>query len=218
MSAPASTAPSSQSIGGRSGHWLRRTVHLSMAGIPWLYYWQGQTVAAFCNDAVPALGFLWTPDRLVTLLVLLLLGVEVVRLASGGSWLGYRHYEQRRLSAMAWGSFAVALTLLLAPDAGVMGAAYGLPLILTMSLGDPLLGEMRTRTKLSPRLIVLIAVALLLVLWWACSLWLGTPAWLALLVVPVAVATERIELGWMDDNGSMLLAPLVLVLLLAPWL
>ena len=43
------TNPVDTSVGGMRGHILRRGVHLSMVGIPYLYFSHGESVASALN-------------------------------------------------------------------------------------------------------------------------------------------------------------------------
>ena len=204
-----------ESIGGTTGYLLRRSVHVSMVLLPWAYYWHGDSLAMGANSLLD-LG--WTASRLGAVLVLALGLFEVLRLTLGWQLLGYRRYESKRISGMAWGTCSVGLTLLAVPQYGVQGAALGLPLVWSLSLGDPFMGELRQRLGCTERQSAIAGWLLLLLVWGGSYLWLGTPWWLAVLVPPVCVAAEQLELGWMDDNGSMLLAPLALVLVLSPFI
>ena len=208
-------AGAGESIGGEAGHLIRRFVHVSMVLFPWVYYWHGDALALGANSLLD-LG--WSAARLGAVLVLALVLFETLRLVLGWQLLGYRRYESKRISGMAWGTCSVGLTLLVVPQYGVQGAALGLPLVWSLSLGDPLMGELRQRLHCTERQSAVAGWLLLLVIWSGSCFWLGTPWWLAVLVPPVCVAAEQLELGWMDDNGSMLLAPLALVLVLSPFI
>lgn len=61
------------------------------------------------------------------------------------------------------------------------------------------------------------ATGLLLVIWLTCSMAFGTPIWMALLLAPVCMLAEWPRLTYIDDNATMLLIPLALVLLLEPF-
>lgn len=206
--------PIAENIGGLAGHGLRRLIHVSMAGIPWVYYWHGQSVSATLNQYWN-LG--WTPQRVATALALGFLLYEAVRLRWQLPIPGHRHYEMKTLSSMAWGTISIVLVVLVAPTGAAHPAAYGLPLVMTLSFADPLMGEMR-RFELSDRLSTVAGLLVAVLIWGGCALMLGTPWLLVLLAPPLAIAAERARLGWMDDNAAMLLAPLALVLVLHPWL
>ena len=95
--------------------------------------------------------------------------------------------------------------------------AYAWPLILSLSLGDPFLGEMRRR-GMNNRDVVLSTTVLLILIWLACWQLFGTPWWLAFLFAPLCVASEWPRLRYIDDNATMVLIPLGMILLLEPFL
>ena len=39
------TNPVDHSVGGMGDHILRRSIHLAIAGIPWLYFTHGETIS-----------------------------------------------------------------------------------------------------------------------------------------------------------------------------
>ncbi|MGI9345594.1 MAG: hypothetical protein ACR2PW_04935 [Gammaproteobacteria bacterium] len=202
-------------LGRISGHWIRRGIHLSMPIIPWAYYWHGPTLSELLNTAVP---LAWSLNQWLAAFVILLLALEALRLHLGWKLPGYRSYEQKQISAMAWGTLAIGLTLLLVPDAGYMNAAYGLPLVASLSLADPLMGELRARSQLQTRWITAIGWATVTAIWLVSTCLLGGSWWLVAILPPICIWAEQIDLGWMDDNASMILAPLIIILLLSPWL
>ena len=198
------TDPVNTAVGGMGGHLLRRAIHLGMCAIPWAYYVHGEALTA-------ALG-LAAPEQVVSAVVLLILVAEAVRLRMGFTVFGQRDYEAHQISALAWGGLGIGIVLLALPE-----AMHGVPLILSLALGDPLLGEMR-RAGLAPRTVMAGGVVAVFAVWVGCVLWLGTPWLLALLLPPVCVAAEWPRLRWIDDNATMLLVPLGAVMLLLPWL
>ena len=59
--------------------------------------------------------------------------VEAIRLKSGIVIVGQREYEASQISAMAWGTFAVSIALLMAPTMGrdgIQAGVFGVPIIL----------------------------------------------------------------------------------------
>lgn len=196
------------SVGGMGGHLFRRAVHLAMAILPWIYYWHGDYIAEI---------FRVTPTQFASAVVLILITAEAVRLKIGFTIVGQREYEAHQISALAWGAIGVGLVLLVAPQAGLKGAAYGLPLVWSLTFVDPLMGELR-RADAAPRTVAIAGVVACALVWVGCGFWLGTPLWLALLMAPLTVAAEWPRLRWIDDNGMMVLIPLTLLLLLHPWI
>lgn len=192
------------SVGGFSGHLLRRIVHLALAIIPWLYYWHGEAIAG---------NFETTPQNFALVLLGIIIVAELIRLKFGLTIFGQRAYEAKQLSALFWGAVSVVLALVLLPHIGVMGAAFGAPLVLGLAFGDPVMGEIRRAGK-EPKFVAiggLITVYIVWILSWKC---LGTPLLFAILIPPIQVAAEWPRLRWIDDNGTMVLIPLLVILLL----
>lgn len=202
------TDHATHSVGGRGGHLVRRLIHLSMVVLPWAWYWH-------VADLEAASG--WSRTTLALVLLGLLAVAEAGRLALGITAYGQRAYEARQVSAVAWGGLSVLLVLLLAPERGVQGAALGLPIVASLALVDPLLGELR-RAGRSGWQVALAGVLGCGLVWAGSAAVLGTP-WV--LVAPLAVVTVAAEwpsLRWIDDNATMTLVPLALVLALDPLL
>lgn len=196
------TNPVDLSVGGMSGHLLRRGIHVSMAGLPFVYFAYGEQVAEWVS---------LTLDQVVAGVLLLAILGEGLRLKLGLTIFGQREYEAKQVSALAWGAIGVGFVFLLTPH-----EAYAWPLILSLSLGDPFMGELR-RKGLDASKVMMYATVLLLVIWLACSLAFGTPIWMALLLAPVCMLAEWPRLTYIDDNATMLLIPLALVILLEPF-
>tara|TARA_B100001113_G_C20945445_1_gene550722 strand:+ start:131 stop:757 length:627 start_codon:yes stop_codon:yes gene_type:complete len=196
------TNPVDTSVGGMRGHILRRGVHLSMAAIPYLYFAHGTSIAdTLAMDL----------QQVVAGVVLIALILEGLRLKMGITVFGQRDYEAKQVSALAWGAVGVGFVLLLVPH-----EAYAWPLIASLSFGDPLMGELR-RKGMQSRQVMMYSTGLLLAIWLFCSLQFGTPIWMALLLAPVCMISEWPRLTYIDDNATMLLIPLALVLLLEPF-
>ena len=173
-----------------------------MVGSPYVYFQHGASVADALGMELP---------QVVAGVVLLALVLEGVRLRMGLTVFGQRDYEAHQISALAWGAVGVGFVLLLVPH-----EAYAWPLIATLSFGDPLMGEMR-RKGMESRQVMLYATLLILVIWVVSSLQFGTPMWMAFLLAPVSMLAEWPRLTYIDDNATMLLIPLALVLLLEPF-
>ena len=97
------------------------------------------------------------------------------------------------------------------------GAAYGLPLILGLTLVDPILGELR-RASVSTEKVILCGYLSTLAIWIFCAYFVGTPYIIVPFVSALVVASEWPRLPWIDDNATMLLIPLGFVMLLSPFL
>ena len=196
------TNPVETSVGGMRGHVLRRSVHLGMVAIPFAYFEFGPSVAETLQVSV---------DQLVAGFVLLLVVVEALRLRLGITVFGQRDYEANQISALAWGGFAIGMVLLLAPAPG-----YAWPLIVSLALGDPFMGELR-RKGMDDRSVMMYATSLILAIWMVSWWTVDTPLLMCFLLAPVCMAAEWPRLTYIDDNATMVLIPLALVLLLEPY-
>ena len=196
------TNPVDTSVGGMRGHLLRRGVHLSMVGIPYLYFVHGESVADALSASLP---------QVVAGVVLIALALEGIRLKMGLTIFGQRDYEANLVSALAWGAVGVGFVLLLVPH-----EAYAWPLIASLALGDPLMGELR-RKGIENRQVMIYATLLILAIWLVAVAQFGTPLWLAIVLAPVCMISEWPRLTYIDDNATMLLIPLALVLVLEPF-
>ena len=197
------TDPLDHSVGGMYGHIARRLFHVSMCIIPFLYFEYGEDIAGFISLSV---------GQTVSLFVLIAIVGEGIRLKLGFTVFGQRDYEAKQVSALAWGAFAIGMTLVTLPDSKEL--VY--PLILSLSFGDPFLGELR-RKGLDSKSVFIGGTVFLLVIWLASWYMLQTPIWVAFILAPICVAAEWPRLRWIDDNATMLLIPLCVALLLVPW-
>ena len=196
------------SVGGMGGHAFRRLTHVSMASIPYLYYVHGERISSY---------FSLQAREFVSVICILILVIELVRLRTGIVIVGQREYESSQISALAWGALAVALAILIAPegDIGTMEAGkYGAPIILGMTLVDPVMGEIK-RTKKNLRTAIFTGLIVSYIVWVGCHFWIGTELIAALLLAPLTVLGEILPTREIDDNATMVLFPLAgLVLLL----
>lgn len=197
------TNPVELSVGGMGGHIFRRSIHLGMSFLPLIYFELGDSVADSLDLTLP---------QFVSCVVFLLFAAEGTRLKLGLTIYGQREYESRQISALGWGAFGIGIVFLLAPT-----EEYIWPLILSLSLGDPFLGEMR-RKGLSTRNVIVSSTLFLFLVWVACWHFVETPLWLAFLFAPLCVASEWPRLRYIDDNATMVLIPLGMILLLEPFL
>ena len=197
------TNPIELSVGGVSGHLLRRGIHLAMSFLPFLYFEFGEDVA----DMVSL-----TLEQVVSCVILLAVFGEALRLRMGWTVVGQRSYEAKQVSALAWGALGVGMVFLLTPN-----PAYAYPLILSLSLGDPLLGELR-RKESSTQTVILAGVLGIAVIWAGCAYLVETPWLFVPLMAPICVAAEWPRLRYIDDNATMLLIPLAVVLIFDPFL
>jgi len=188
----------SQTRGGRSGHIMRRLIHISIFGVPLIYYAYGASIAEVFHLTQTVI--LWC---LIGLIVIL----ESLRLWKGWIAFGQRQMEAKHISSFAWGAVSIFLVLLFAP-----GKAFAIPIIWSCAFGDPLLGELR-RLRMATIWVLLISVLFIAGIWWLCTWWLGTPFWWAFIMGPLIVLLERPNIPWVDDNAMMQLLPLLLVCL-----
>ncbi len=199
------------SIGGFGGHAFRRITHVSMASIPYLYYVHGEAISSY---------FSLQAREFVSAICILILIIEAVRLRSGIVIVGQREYESNQISALAWGALAVALAILIAPEGenGSMEAGkYGAPIILGMTLVDPVMGEVK-RTQKNLRTAIIAGLAVSYAVWIGCHFWIGTELIAALLLAPLTVLGELPPTRAIDDNATMVLFPLFGLVLLLPFL
>ena len=208
------TDPMDHSVGGRGGHILRRTFHISMIILPWMYYWKGNQITDWVNEIT---GLSMTRDMVTSSMVFAVIFAEMIRLKAGVAVYGQRDYEAEQVSALAWGAFSIGMACLLAPKTGHLGAAIGAPLIASLALGDPILGEMR-RKGIDERNVLLYGSIAISLIWLAGTIWLQTPWWLIPIFAPLCVIAEKPRLRWIDDNATMVLIPLGLAVLIGPWL
>ena len=197
------TNPVELSVGGMRGHIFRRSIHVGMILLPWIYFEHGEMISDKLGLTLP---------QFVSTMVFTLFILEAIRLKFGITIFCQREYEANQISALGWGAFGIGIVFVMAPI-----EAYAWPLILSLSLGDPFLGEMRRR-GMNNRNVVLSTTVLLILIWLACWQLFGTPWWLAFLFAPLCVASEWPRLRYIDDNATMVLIPLGMILLLEPFL
>ena len=197
------TNPVDLSVGGMNGHLFRRAIHLAMSALPFIYFEWGGSIAE-------ALGT--TENQAVSLLIIAILAVEALRLKLGITIFGQREYEARQVSALAWGALGIGMVFLLTPT-----EAYAWPLVISLSLGDPFMGELR-RKGMESKNVVIYSSIFIAAIWVACWYWFATPLWLAVIFGPLCVASEWPRLRYIDDNATMILIPMAALLILEPFL
>ena len=197
------TNPVDLSVGGMSGHIFRRIFHISMFIIPYIYF-------EFGNEVAERIGY--TLPEVVSLVIIVAIFGEALRLKFGLTVFGQREYEANQVSALAWGGFAVGMVLLLAPT-----KEYAYPLIFSLSFGDPFMGELR-RKGFQTKEVVIFSTIFLIALWLTCWYLFATPWLLAFIFAPLCVYSEMPRLRYIDDNATMLLIPLAGILILEPFL
>jgi hypothetical protein len=182
-------------------HWSRRLIHLSIGIIPLIYYG--------VKDSISMLLHL-SPSIWLTGILFLLLGLEAIRIKKRLLLYGQRTYERGTLSAMAWTGIGLILVLLLVPPYQGHEAAFALPIIWSLALGDPLIGECRQAHCATWFTICLTLSALTLIWLFAVHLF-AIPYWLAVLMPCLAVFAEQIDIDQVDDNFTMVFVPLIFI-------
>ena len=198
------------SVGGFGGHAFRRFTHVSMTAIPFVFYLYGQDFA----DIVSL-----DDKQLVSAICMLILFAELIRIRLGIVIFGQREYEADQISALAWGGLAVSLALLLAPGEGegLEAGVYCIPLIVGLTLVDPIMGEIK-RIKQDLKLAIYGGLAVSYAVWVGCHFWLGTDIVAAILLAPLTVLGELPKTKDIDDNATMILFPLAGLMLLLPFI
>jgi len=182
-----------------------------MASIPYLYYVHGSTISSY---------FSLQAREFVSAICVLILVTEAFRLRTGIVIVGQREYESSQISALAWGALAVALAILIAPEGengGMEAGKYGAPIILGMTLVDPVMGEVKRAMK-DLRAAIILGLVVSYAVWVGCHFWIGTELIAALLLAPLTVLGELPPTRAIDDNATMVLFPLVGLVLLLPFL
>jgi hypothetical protein len=196
------TNPVEQSVGGIQGHLLRRTIHLSMICIPYLFFEFGERIASSISIE---------RDELIAFFLIAIILGEYIRLKLGFTVFGQRAYEAHQVSALAWGGFSICLVLLIVPH-----EAYAYPLIISLALGDPFMGELR-RKKVSHNMLVASTLVLLALIWMGAWHFFDTPLWFVPIMAPLCMVSEWPRYSIIDDNATMLLIPLAGVVTLLPF-
>ncbi len=197
MTDPATTP--TQTSGGYFGHWFRRVLHVCMIVIPVIYFFYAKAAASF---------FYMKPTQLVLVILGFVVLAEIIRIRYRMVLFAQRLHEADHISSFAWGVIAISLVLIFAPE-----PIYAIPIVAGCAIGDPLMGECR-RFKLPTIIIIFYAIAVLILIWFICRLWMPMPWWVPFIMAPITVFAELPNLHWIDDNALMQLAPLVLILII----
>lgn len=198
------------SVGGIRGHAFRRITHLSMSLVPIIYYIEGENVAAVIQV---------NTHQLVSLVCITILLLEAIRLKFEIVVIGQRSYESKQVSALAWGALSTSLVFLIAPEgdlSGIKSGLFGIPLIFGVTFVDPLMGEIK-RQKKNMKVAIISGLICSYTIWLGCSLFLGTPIILSIILAPLTVLGEIPQLKYIDDNATMILFPLTAMVILLPF-
>lgn len=198
------------SVGGLGGHFFRRFTHVIMALIPVLYFTKGEQISEL---------FSLTSSQFVMFACFILILLEMIRLYFGIIIVGQREYEAKQISALAWGAFAVCLALLLSPESnsseGMKSGIYAAPLIWGLTFVDPIMGEIK-RSKKGIKAAIIGGLITSYFIWFGSSYLLGTPILASIILAPLTVLGELPSVKWIDDNATMVLLPLTILLIIEP--
>ncbi|SPR00250.1 unnamed protein product (mitochondrion) [Plasmodiophora brassicae] len=208
---PADQNTGALTVGGHGilPHLFRRSYHVVLfTAVPFVYYW-------YC---IP-LG-----QQIV---------LEAARIRQRFVCFGFRSYERTQISAQAWGTVGACLVLIAAPQmsggaTGADRAVIGMPILWTLGIVDPLLGELKSHGAIGRRVRrgrgftlperTCLAVAVAWLIWALIGVVTGRAVWwIVALMGPIAVAAEYPKLVFIDDNAMMELVPLATALLLEPF-
>ena len=199
------------SVGGFGGHAFRRITHISMSIVALLYYVYGVEISK---------AIFLEPKQFVSLVCILIMVIEAIRLRTGIVIVGQREYESRQISALAWGTLSVSLALLVSTDYdlnGIESGLYGIPIIFGLTFVDPIMGEIK-RKKKDLKLAIIVGLFVSYFIWISCYFWLGTEIIAVILLAPLTVLGEIPSTEFIDDNATMVLFPMVGLELLKPFL
>ncbi|MFI4919777.1 MAG: hypothetical protein ACHP65_09505, partial [Legionellales bacterium] len=169
--------------------------------IPVIYYW----------IKVPVSHYLGLSSlSLLLILASVLLMVEIIRIQQGWLFFCQREYERKTPSAFIWTGLGLIVVLIFAPQYHGYEAAFTFPIIWSLAVGDPLLGECR-RMGYAPTAAVLITLLPLSIIWLLTSIWFTTPYWLILVLPGLAILAEWPSIRWLDDNFIMMTVPLLFI-------
>jgi len=183
--------------GGSTAHFARRLFHISMIGVPFLYYY------FLVNLATPKILHL-----IMLSFIFLIFLLEKLRIRMRLVLFGQRLHEATHISAFAWTMLSLGIILIFSPE-----ASFSIPIIATCAMVDPLLGEMRA-FHIDKILTIVCGIILALFIWLTCAWIYHFPLWIGCVIAPITVAAEWPSLKWIDDNALMLCVPLVIVLVL----
>ena len=187
--------------GGSRGHFVRRMIHIAMFFLPPIYY------RILDNSML-------RPQLIVIIFAACIVLIDLLRIWRGRLFFGQRQRERHFLSSFAQGAVALTVVLLFVPGGYTAGLQYAWPLIAVLALVDPLLGELR-KFNISPKVLFLIGWFAATLLWFSAYLYFSTPLWTVVALPVVSVLAEWPNFKYLDDNVTMLLVPLLVLLIVA---
>ncbi len=140
----------------------------------------------------------------LVLMLLIVLVAEALRLAFKPPIIGMREYERGQMCAAAWAAIGMTIAFLFFP------VEYSAPALMGMGWVDPVIGILRKRkSSLYPCL----PIALYLVIALASMTILIGPVpevlIASIVATPLAIASERYKVRYVDDDFLMIVVPLV---------
>lgn len=182
-------------------HWQRRLFHLVIGLTPLIYY--------KLTDPISSLLHL-SPIYWLSTLAIVIIILEGIRIKKGWLFYGQREYEKNEPSAFMWTCLGVILVLLCAPPYQGQKGAFVQPIIWSLTLGDPLLGECR-RARVPVITTLLVTLLVLSLVWILAVFWYELPYWLIFIMPTLAIIGEWPQIRWIDDNFMMVFLPLVFI-------
>jgi len=203
-------------VGGKRGHITRRVYHVIVFGTaPILFFYLDDVAEAWNTTCV----------RIISIICMLTIAFEAMRLKLGFLVFAMREYEREVISAQFWGTFGVSIVMLAAPyrpdsEASTFEdkAWIGAPIIWCLGAVDPLIGELKQRKwGVVSRSIVGTIVALIIFI--ISFFTVETPWWFSLIYPEMVVLAEYAGgILRVDDNGLMLILPLLMTYVFLPWM
>jgi len=139
---------------------------------------------------------------------------EAIRLWKGITFLGLRPHERTQIASFAWAAAGITLVLWLFPHEIATAALIG------MAIVDPLIGELRN--SIDARMAVPVSSGVYLVLCISALLLSSEMSFLfagalASVGAAVAIASENLEIKYVDDDFLMAVLPAVAMTALWLW-
>jgi len=139
---------------------------------------------------------------------------EAIRLWKGITFLGLRPHERTQIASFAWAAAGITLVLWLFPHEIATAALIG------MAIVDPLIGELRN--SIDARIAVPVSSGVYLVLCISALLLSSEMSFLfagalASVGAAVAIASENLEIKYVDDDFLMAVLPAVAMTALWLW-
>ena len=94
---------------------------------------------------------------------------------------------------------------------------YAAPLIWGLTFVDPIMGEIK-RSKRGMKVAIFGGLITSYIIWFSSSYYLGTPIIASIILAPLTVLGELPTVKWIDDNATMILVPLTVLLFIEPFL